>query len=665
MSGKYKSITILILFILIISGCSSVIESEATSDASDVVQDELLLFIHDKDEEYTGSLYTLDEEQNRVRVATNVLEGHFWIVPNSGLILYLDEEKELFLYKDQNTTNTVATEVDGFSVEISADGSTIAYLREDVFDLYIQNIGGEQVEDRQRIATDVSYYNFDLSSDGSFLYYLDDGGRLVVKEEGESDVEIAQSVIDYRISAQNQYVFYENTQNDFYVHTFEDSENRRIEASDVFDIQLTADETMLLMLTDFNFETDRGELFSLDLEDHTLNWIASDVKQFSTDPAGNHVYYLNDSEQFMLKSLTDDQNTTIASDVTSFQVSPDSEQVIYTDELNNLYLKNRGDDAPDELSNDILSSYITNDTVYILNSAHTLSSIDDENNLVEIAKDVKDITMSPNESVLAFVTDEDKLFLKIGSSDAVEKLGDVNDYSQIYLYDYLLYHNLLSIDDIAGYWEFSNGMLFEVATDGEWTIHEFGDFEKYEIISDVSVEGDTHSTGTFYFDDNSRSDYVEWNGSDELIFESDSAKATRISREELTNKLAVLEEEMDERIVAFEEEERIAQEEEEARLAQEEEERKEREEAALKYEEADSLGYYFSYEYIVLPAGTPFYEYANTEAVALGETEEVLDIYVYDFIVDEQYNVWLEVNGTYDQLWILADEDWEITSTTY
>ncbi len=647
----YQSIIVFILLLLFVSGCNSINESTSSSKANNnIVQDELLLFINDQAKDHVGSLYTLDEDENRVRVASKVKEGQFLILPNSELILYVDEDMDLFLYVDQDTTHMVSRGVDFGSLMISGDESTIVYLRNDVNDLYMQNISKKQVEERQRIASDVKYYNYELSYDGKFIYYLDESNSLFVKAEEKQSVEIARDVTWYRISDQNQYAFYENFRGDFYVYTFENEENRRIDVNDVLNLQLTHDESMIFFIIDFRYDTGRGELFSLDLEDHSLKWIASDVVQFVLDPSGDYVYYLNDTERFIVNSLSDGENITIATNAVSFQVAPNAKQVIYRDDLDSLYFRDIDQDENIKLANDVSYKVITDETIYVLNWSNTLSYIDDENNLVEIEKEVKDLSLSPNRTILAYVTADERIFFQQGKSEAVEKLSQLDDYSKIYFYNRMLYENLLSINDLVGFWQYEVGPLFEITSNNEVIQHEFWELDKYTTTQEINFDGNTYSSGIMHFIEYGEMSMVELIGNDELLFEGfagERKKANRLSSEEFNQRLQGLEERMNERIAQFEEEEKLAQ-----KLAAENQQKR---------EAAENLAYDLSYRYVIVPANTLLYDMPSIFGNLIGETIEPVEGYVYDYFIDDKHNVWLEVSDTYEEIWVIAQENWTVS----
>jgi hypothetical protein len=179
------------IIILVLMGCGG-----SNFSKTEIIQDDVLAYISDQEDNSVGDLYLIEENEERKKISSNMLQDAFVFLPSSKALLYIDKDYTLCYQGSEGNKVAITDDVKPNSVVVSGNEKTFAYLKGDKWDLYVQKIEGGKISDRVKVASDISYGRYILSYNGNKIIYLNNEDTLYIKEGTEPPKRIASNVFN-------------------------------------------------------------------------------------------------------------------------------------------------------------------------------------------------------------------------------------------------------------------------------------------------------------------------------------------------------------------------------------------------------------------------------------------------------------------------------------
>lgn len=350
-----------------------------------------------------NAYYSVEDEITYVvygdKVFKDTIDGDAWIscysMDQTVIVLY-NEDGEYFLATSNGKITSIGDEIT--DVNISADGSTVAYIDDDDALISYQVSNGKT----SKIAEDV--YSVVLSPSGKSLAYViedDDDYKLYVYN-GKKETELSKNARPVALTDDCNYIYYYDTNKDaLYVTNLKDDSNKI--AEDVDDYILNKDHTEIM------FTTDSGLYVSIKGGDKEKisgkSYIPYYVGLYT-----DQVYYVDiesGAYTYNLKSFKG-----------NYYVCGDS--IIYIDKKW----------SSDKVVNNVDDCEIADDlkTVYFVNDNETLYSVklDGKYETTKIKSDVTSFDIVKDGSAVYFIVDGDSLYYQKGKGDSTKIATDVH-----------------------------------------------------------------------------------------------------------------------------------------------------------------------------------------------------------------------------------------------
>ena len=126
---------------------------------------------------------------------------------------------------------TVTKEVVPWSVQVSGDESTFAYLKGEDRALYIQELKEGALGERVRVASRVNETDYTLSHDGNTLAYIGSDSNLYVKQGTEPETRIASNVSCFVLYPEGQVMWYLTQDRELYTRKLDEDDNIKVNCS--------------------------------------------------------------------------------------------------------------------------------------------------------------------------------------------------------------------------------------------------------------------------------------------------------------------------------------------------------------------------------------------------------------------------------------------------
>ncbi|SES81040.1 hypothetical protein SAMN05660297_00554 [Natronincola peptidivorans] len=639
MKKKYILAIVMVLIFMFLAGCGGASDTSSSSVSQQaIVKDDILVYIGSQDDPKIGDLYMIVEDEERKRIASNVIEEAFVFLGNNKALLYVDKDQNLYYQSAEGERVSITNEVIPYSLVVSEDESAFAYLKGDSWDLYIQHIVDDGVNDRIRVDSDIYIGAYSLSMDGSILAYFDNKNTLYIKEGTESSRRIASNAFDAYVTDDNKTIIFLNDKRELYIRNTEEDDNRKVNASSVGSAIISHANKNIVYLADYNFTSYKGELFVLE-KDESPKWIASDVKRFETYELINKFYFINDDNALFYRDIKEDNNTLIASNVYDFVPNFTNEEVLYITDDDTMYLSGK-DQERKRIAGNLVDYTIVSDILYYINDDEELYLYDFDNDPVKVASSVKYFNSSENGTALAYYNENKEVFVLSNNQEEKRVIKDADKYSKVYISNEVVFEKMLGLSDLVGIWENQEDNIFmEILRDG--TLIVYDDEVKGEMP--IQIQGDSETTGGLegnlsqaimqyhngeytehdndYPNEYTYLFYVDMLSNDIVIVDGDRFK--RVNRETLNKKL---------------------------------EEFKERAAYEVKVSKVVDLGYDLWQTWVEIPAGTECRTGPSRSSQLIGDLQYTDTWYVVDYHVDDDINLWIQIEiydgYTYDHVWL-------------
>jgi hypothetical protein len=449
---KRKAVLCLLFGGIMLAGCSndSVVQGEK---APEKVNNVFLMYEEDytnEDSQSIGDLYRVTEGKEKEKIASRVKDGFFDYINSQDKVLYINEENELYESEIGKDKSKLANDVDSFYGNYEND--LVTFQNEDK-DLYV--ISGDN--EKEKISSNVT--QFDVI--GVHIYFLDDDGDFAIYHmKDKQETEIASDVSYFTSLSADDEVAYLDEDAALYYKNAEDKESIKITSNEVSSEEIKKVGSSLVY---YNLEDeDSNELdISPIKEGGQSKKIATDIGFYQYED--DYYYYINSDNNLFKKKEDDENSTKLASDVQMFFVKDGN--VFYTDEDNKLYTLQNGKE-PEKIGSSTSTFDVPpdGDVVYVT---------DDEDLYVndkKIASDVKGYHHYFGN--LAFSTDDDKLYLMENMGEKKVIVDDLDEYSNAFYQNRVVFSNELSFEDITGVWkatEDGESFYMDIKIDGALT----------------------------------------------------------------------------------------------------------------------------------------------------------------------------------------------------
>lgn len=613
MRNRYLVITVLLVLMMVVAGCSN-----NSSSNNKVLQKEILVF-SSTEGSTKGDLYIIKENGERDKLASNMNSGQFLFFDNTKTLLYLDSDNNLYIKLKDKESEKLTSDVAPGSIMVSEDESTFVFLKGSGSDLYIQKIGKE----REKVASNIGQWDYDLSKDGEIVTYIDNEGNLYSRKSDGSKEKLASSVWVFRKSLKGDTVAFLNNSDTFYTRNIKEQENKKINAKGVSNVKISEDGKTIFYLADYNNNSHKGELYIIK-DNQDPKKVASDVTSYDINRTSDMVYYINSDNSLFLRDIKKEQSEKISSDIDNFLLNIEGNTIAYLNNDGQLFLKQSKKEV-ERASSDVRLYSILSDRVIYTTNSDDLYEKKFGMEALKIASNVSDFVASRNYTSYVYYNDNHELFIKVGDSEIKKAIGDMNEYTQIYLLNGLVFEKALRIKDIVGIWQTSYGDVVEITKEGK-AISYYAD-DKYETT--INLESISPTQGYLNItDEYGDEDYLTIELVDKNTIVADgSLTMKKITREELNQK-----------------------------LQQQREEQAKQAALDAKIDKAYEIAYEIEYSYIDIPAGVQCRVEPYPNAKVLGTLTEDGSFWVEETYVDEEGELWFEIgiyhNNTYRYVWI-------------
>ncbi|RST74306.1 hypothetical protein D4T97_011590 [Siminovitchia acidinfaciens] len=449
---------LLVLGIFLLAGCN---KNQAQGQKKpNKIHNDFLLF----EEKYTGEsdqsigdLYLISHGKEKEKIASKVKDGFYYYINSQEKVLFINEENELFESVKGKEKSKLAKDV--IAVNGNYDKDIVTFQNPEG-DLYV--IIGENEKDK--IASRVTHYKLI----GSHIYYLNEGGNfLMYNIEDKQETEIASDVFSFTSLSDKEEVAYLNEDYALYYKSADDQQSIKITGNEVSPEYIIKVGSNLVY---YNIEDGSQDIYVSSIsEGGTSKKLASDIRDFQYEDG--YYYYVNNDDNLYKKKENDENSTKLASDVLDFKVK--NGKVFFTDKDENLFqLK---DETPEKVASSVMYYEVTSkgDVIY---------KTDDEDLFLNNEKVASGVNLfSHYFGNLAFSSDDDKLYFMENMGDKKVIVDDLNQFSNAYYQNTMIFSNELAFEDIAGVWkaDVDEGIIYlEVNKKGTFTFLQTGDSEQ-------------------------------------------------------------------------------------------------------------------------------------------------------------------------------------------
>ncbi|WP_419875244.1 hypothetical protein [Candidatus Pristimantibacillus sp. PTI5] len=409
MLRKYGYLTIIFMFIL--TSCTKpgeeteVAEPAYQEDASvNIVKNEVVLYVDTNSAKGIGDLYIKKNNEDKEKIASNVLRGQFEYLYNTKAALYLDKDNNLYIKESGKAEEQISTDVFPDSIEVSKDESTILFLKSQTAKDYSAIFGDlysvVRGKEKEKISSAVKANEYSITDDGKVITFQTEDGSLYRKSADVTDKEkLGSDVISFNSSPDGSLTIFENKENSIYLKKTTVIDKEKLDAENIGQVQFSEDNKIIAYLDEYRDSPSRGELVLIK-EGYEKVKLASDITDYQFTGMGDYIYFLNEDKSLYMKILSDveekpskkkEQEPTtdptslltlnptdkikIDEGVTSFKVSPDGTSIVYIDTDNNLFLKRFAEEKV-KVASDISEVSLYNHTILMLNKERSLYTID-------------------------------------------------------------------------------------------------------------------------------------------------------------------------------------------------------------------------------------------------------------------------------------------------
>jgi hypothetical protein len=475
-SKHFQVILFLFLGTFMLAGCSE--EVAQGEKAPDEIHNTFLMFEErytDEDEQSIGDLYMISEGKEKEKIASRVLDGNFHYINSQDKALFINEENELYVYDQKKGKTKLAEDV--VSVNGNYSEEIVTYQNADN-DLYIINKDNQE----DKISSNVSQYQLIEKE----IYYLDDDGDFAMYNvDDKQEAEIDSDVFSFTSLSDKQEVAYLDEDYSLY-YKKENDERIKITSNEVAPNSITKIGSNLVY---YNVEDESNELTISPIDEGgTPKKIASDVRDYSFED--DYYFYINNDDNLYKKKADEDNSTKLASDVLDFKLKDGT--VYYTDKDNKLF-KLKDNKEPEKIASSVMDYEVTpkGDLIY---------KTDDLDLFVNDKKIASEIGLFHQYfGNLAFTDKDDKLYLMedMGKQKVIE--DDLDQYSNSYYQNSLVYSNELTFEDVTGVWTAENEgekIFLEIDKKGRVTYLQTGETETLDVTNAGYHTIDAVSDGT-------------------------------------------------------------------------------------------------------------------------------------------------------------------------
>ena len=426
------------------------------------IRDDILVYLS-KDQD-VGDLYLMGENEERQKIASDMWEDAFNLLAD-GNVLYVDKNDVLHYWKSDGERITVTKEVVPWSVEVSANESTFAYLKGEEEALYVQTFQEGGLGERVRVAGNIIDYL--LSHDGDIVVYLDNDNNLYIKQGTEPETRIASNVSCFTLYPEEGVLSYVSQDQELYTRRLEEDDNVKVNCSDVAYVNLAG--TNIAYLADFDPVQGEGELYVVK-DRRNPEWLASDVVFYQMVDNGTKFYFINSDDKLFYRDLAAEKNTLVASEVSKFM--PGREQsgiMVYRTKDDSLYVSRQNGETKCLTTAGVDCRLTAPGLLYYLNADDELYVYDFSAEPVLVASNVEGFETSENLSAVAYYNNKNEMYLLTDRDEGEQVIRDVKKCSKVYISNKILFEKLLAMKDLVGTWELDSEweqVIMEISQDG-------------------------------------------------------------------------------------------------------------------------------------------------------------------------------------------------------
>lgn len=618
---KKNMIFVIAMFIvlIILSGCNqSTPASKSNVQEPTIIEDTLLLYIANDDNEYLGDLYLKKGSGEKERLSNDVRKYNLRFLASKDVVVFLDKENNLYFKENGKEKELISADATS-NYEILGDETGVVFLSGKTNDLYIKIWGQE----KEKIASDVIFYDF--TSDGKTIGFIDEANNLYVKKDGAEKEKLNSNATYFGLSDDGNIFYFFNREYDFYIRDLSKSDNDKITTGVIDNVQISRDGKIITYLNEYNYEKDKGELYLLKLGESPKK-VASDVTDYQLCNDSEMIYYLNEEKNLFSVVIDKEEKNKVAGEIVNFSVPSLGDIVVYENTDETIYIHTYGSER-EKIGDDIKEwRFIDNNIVYLTKDKNLyIKEFGKEKE--KIAIDIENYTVSEFKKTLSYYTTGFELYIKTFGSDSKKIVDNMNDFSDIWFSNRLLFEKKLSIKDIQGNWhgfddgeelfiEFTNQDIFKIYYGSELLGEAKVTMENATLTAgDIVLE---ENNGDYDIFDDSSYLFVKYNNEKEIVI--DDVVFKKIGKEEFDNKIAYQKKILEEQIAL-----------------------------ENKIREAYDLAYEILYTYQVIGVeGANFRESPSIDARSLGTINKFSEFYIDDTFVDDNGLVWCYI-GAYDQ----------------
>ncbi|NEU30235.1 hypothetical protein GN156_05495 [bacterium LRH843] len=439
---------ILLSALFIVTGCNDKssksvstneeLQSEVIATDSSTIEPLLYLYKNDEYDESIGSLYVIKGTNDIEKISGDVHSSSHKSIQNGNQLLYLDSEYNLYLVKDGEEREKLATNI-SYDFSFTPSGKGIVYMT-DESELYLIKEGSERV----KVASDVNRY--EVLPDDQTIYVLSSENDLYrYNLEGERE-KVAFDVIDYTLADEHTLIYTNKDQLLYYVD--KTGERTKISNMEAMMPTIKPEHELIVFFEEYNFGEGYGELYMSDLKGERKR-IASDVSNYDVSLDGKYIYYMNYDEKLLRYELKNEEKVELSKNVTDYSYTLDHKVVLIATE-DGLYLK-KGNEDKELLTTEFQEYFMFGDTAYYLDSEGALFEAKVGAEKRKIMSEVDSIHFDGN--FLYYVTAEKVAgYVQPGKEETHTLVENARNYDYIFADDTFIFHNTAAIDDIVGYW---------------------------------------------------------------------------------------------------------------------------------------------------------------------------------------------------------------------
>ena len=352
-----------------------------------------------------------DSEDDETYILVNnkpvksTIEGSAKVVKSNAddTVVLLKNGSELYVLDKKGNINMITDSVDSY--DLSADGSTVAYIEDEI--LYLYSVKNGKVK---KVEEDVKADSVILSPSGkavAFLLESKDDYKLAVNN-GKKTVELQKNVKPLALSDNCKFIYYyDQGKNALYVNSLKDDSSKI--SGDVNGFYLFNKDC-----TEVIFSTENGLYYSAKGAD----------KQKLTSYTGSAV---------PLFARAGGAYTSDPNGVTTVEMDTLLMNYYFVD--NSLYYYNKKCESDKAISN-VYNLLVSDDlkTVYYVNYDNTLyfTKLDGKYENNKVKSDIKNFSITRDGSAAYFVDDDDTLYYAKGKKDPKKISDDVDKMAMTY-----------------------------------------------------------------------------------------------------------------------------------------------------------------------------------------------------------------------------------------